>query len=299
MEKLSLDSIRRDSIGKIFDIVSRGGSYTRAAIAAETELSVMTVGKLTDILEKSSALIQEKRESESVGRKSSAYRLNDKLGIMVFDLTGKINKIYIFDLLLSLKSEHEFELENCSNAAAEAFFDFTGDGEQIIGSVCLLPDSCEPDLYKRFCGLYGHRPELAEVNSRAAAIANASRFDASSSIHIFVDGGNVTGGAIIRDGQVMRGSFGHAGDIKRLSALGYDLPNTIAAASLVLDPELVRVECRNTDERDRLRIQLTDVLDTLLSDYEFQLVVESCDEGRSAAYGAALLMRAKWINGLA
>lgn len=296
VERLNLDSIKRESLGRIFDVLARGGSYTRAELAAETELSLMTVGKIAELLTSHGALIQKKQTSESVGRKSAVCSLNPNLFMMVYDLSAQPCRLSVINILAEVQGEYEFDFESMNEVSASAFIEFAGRGE-LIGTALLISDADE-EIRERFCQLLGRRPELCELCDRASAVANAARFDAGISVHIRVGGDGEIGGAIVDGGRLLGGGFGRAGDFRRLKELCGGLSQAIAAVCLTLDPELVRVECADESVCRELLQTLPGELQTLAGRSERSLVIETSAESRSAAIGAALMLRSRWVDSL-
>ena len=297
VERLNLDSIKHESLGRIFDVLARGGSYTRAELAAETELSLMTVGKIAELLTSHGALIQKKQTSESVGRKSAVCSLNPNLFMMVYDLSARPWRLSVIDILSEVRGEYEFDSESMNEISAAAFIEFAGRGGELIGTALLISDA-EEGIRERFCQLLGRCPELCEMCDRASAVANAARFDAGISVHIRVGGDGEIGGAIVDGGRLLGGGFGRAGDFRRLKELAGGLSQAIAAVCLTLDPELVRVECADESVCRELRQTLPGELQTLAGRSERSLVIETSAESRSAAIGAALMLRSRWVDSL-
>lgn len=76
MEKTSLNSIKRESIKAIFNVVASKDQVSRSEIAGQTGLSLMTVGKVVDALIERGILNQTKEVKSSSGRRAGLVRLN-------------------------------------------------------------------------------------------------------------------------------------------------------------------------------------------------------------------------------
>ena len=61
LERLKLESIRRESIESTFNVIAKRGDLTRAELAKATGLSLMTIGKSVELLERNLALMSYKR----------------------------------------------------------------------------------------------------------------------------------------------------------------------------------------------------------------------------------------------
>lgn len=82
-----LGSIKKESVRNIFSSVCENGQVSRAQIAKETGLSLMTVGKAVDELLCLGYVSQEKENKSNAGRKAGLVFVNPEKFILVLDLT--------------------------------------------------------------------------------------------------------------------------------------------------------------------------------------------------------------------
>ena len=103
MADFTLSAIRQDTTKRIFHIITENESMTRQEIAEKADFSLMTVGKITDILYEKNILIYEKSEQTKIGRKAEIVRLQNKLFELVLIFSGKKAEIILCDFLLNTK----------------------------------------------------------------------------------------------------------------------------------------------------------------------------------------------------
>ncbi len=102
VDKYTLSGMRRDSIKRIFSVISKAKKITRHGIAQTTGLSLMTVGKITEILLDKRAVRYEKSEGLGVGRKVEYIALYEKLYEISLVISGEYIMAAIFDFHLNL-----------------------------------------------------------------------------------------------------------------------------------------------------------------------------------------------------
>ncbi len=105
MEKTNQQHIRRENTRAIFSAITEVKEISRADIAAKTGLSLMTVGKVADLLDALGIVRQEKDERVSAGRKARLITYNPYLHLLVLDLTSVNFTLRVLDLSLSLIDE--------------------------------------------------------------------------------------------------------------------------------------------------------------------------------------------------
>ena len=89
INKLNLHSIKHENIIRIFNtITTYHTKISRADIAAESDLSIMTVGKVVDAFITSGILTQSKEIKGSAGRKAGLVMLNSERISFIIDLTS-------------------------------------------------------------------------------------------------------------------------------------------------------------------------------------------------------------------
>ncbi len=95
MEKSSFSTIKYDSITEILNLIINQEKISRSEIAAETGLSLMTVGKAADALLNSGIIIQSKETRSAAGRKTELINLNPLYFSIILDLKEKPFHAYI------------------------------------------------------------------------------------------------------------------------------------------------------------------------------------------------------------
>ncbi len=98
MKNNTLQSIRWENTLSIFRIIAEDGPVSRAEIADQTGLSLMTVGKTADILLSHDVAHQTKDAQPHAGRRAGALTLNDELYFIVFDYSDTVHHCTILDL---------------------------------------------------------------------------------------------------------------------------------------------------------------------------------------------------------
>lgn len=102
MGPMSLKSIRMESIKSIFRAVAAADQISRAQIAAQTGLSLVTVGKVADTLLSMDVFLQEKQVKNTAGRRAGLLRLHPDKYALILDLSCRPFRYSILDLRLGL-----------------------------------------------------------------------------------------------------------------------------------------------------------------------------------------------------
>lgn len=231
MHPTDQNAIKRHNIGNIFDALRRG-ERTRSELSAETGLSLMTVGKLVDLLTDAGLTTQQKIRAASAGRSSLSCRTADR-SMLVYDLSDGMS-VSSVDILTNIKSKYSTDRENFALTAAEAFFDASKNGD-LVGRALILPDKAPDEAARLFASLEPNRPDAAITRTKAAALATCS--DEPLSVFIAVsDALDVISGAVTADNQLLGGLFAQT-DFARLGT-----PEAVIdAAEALLAPSIIRV----------------------------------------------------------
>lgn len=100
MEKLQLHGIKPENVKSILiDIASRNKS-ARSLIAKDTSLSVMTVGKVADILLEAGIITEEKSDRVCIGRRAGLLSVKGEMYAAVIDLSERVFRLNIADMML-------------------------------------------------------------------------------------------------------------------------------------------------------------------------------------------------------
>ena len=294
MERLKLESIRRESIESTFNVIAKRGDLTRAELAKATGLSQMTIGKSVELLERNLALISYKKPTDSPGRKSTVCSLNKNCVMLIYDLSEMPNKLYIRDLTLGGVAEYDFDSENPVETEMTAFIEYLSE-RNVIGTACVVPDN-NVNIASNFTDKLGRLPELVVSRTDARAIARDSSYDFETGVYIFIDNELKSNGAIVHNGRIIDGDHGNAIRVDHLTELLGSLDVSIAAICMTIDPGIIHIEFGDGGRQnaDRLRDNLT----RLIGKSKCEIVVCAIPSGSEVPEGAARMLRDQWIRGL-
>ncbi|MBR4295461.1 MAG: ROK family protein [Clostridia bacterium] len=85
--KTSQANIKNENMKAIFSYIASSDGISRAEIAQKTSLSLMTVGKVADLLIERGLVTQAKPATGNAGRRAGMLEVSDKLFILCFDLS--------------------------------------------------------------------------------------------------------------------------------------------------------------------------------------------------------------------
>lgn len=113
MSNISLKSIKYESIKAIFASIADSDRISRAEIAANTGLSLVTVGKIADALLDTEIICQVKEIRSQAGRRAGVLRINEAKFVVIFDLTAYNFILSILDLRMHQlhNSEYKYKTE--------------------------------------------------------------------------------------------------------------------------------------------------------------------------------------------
>lgn len=214
MREPGLAAIRRESVGKIFEVLSDGGLHSRTELAEGSGLSLMTVGKVIGLLESASLVTQKKEDTASAGRKSSLCALDKSKSCVVIGESS----VFVVNL--------------CGEVTRGIPFD--GDpGMTVMGAVL---DLDEPFGVGRIA--YENAPFVnfpADITLDPHRAAALGRFE-NSGVYIRLSGDStVSGAAVVIGGRLFEGARGLAGR-------GCDTLLKAVFAAEFLDPDEIAVE---------------------------------------------------------
>lgn len=288
IDRVDLGTIRRASIGAVFDILSNGESVSRAKLASMSGLSLVTVGKAVELLEKAGAVVQQKEVSRAAGRRSSLCCLDRGRSMMIYDFSDA-RRLCTVDILTNITGNYSLDgadREEFAQISAQAFFSAASGGE-LIGRGLILPDGCTSDA--GFERQNGGSADISESSVRVCALASAKAGERSSVYFRLDPDLRLTSCAIISDNRLCRGSTGCAGDVSGF--LGVELIDAARAVCRLVDPEVMRFETPDGAERGRLAESLCGCglsaeVDVVVSDHT------------RAVKGMAKLLISKWLDEL-
>lgn len=298
MERLKLESIKRESVESTFNILARGGVFTRAELAEATGLSLMTIGKSVEMLERNKALISHKKPSDKVGRKSAICQLNTNCVMLVYDLFKIPNRLHLCDIMLNVFASYDLDPNNPVETEMNAFIEQLNE-RSVIGTACVLPDDGGEASENVFIERLGRKPDLIINGTDARAISCASRFDTETGVFIFVDNHtDRVSGSIVYRGDIIKGDHGSANRIDLLVKMLGNFEKSIAAICLLIDPSLIHIECSTDSCRAGISGIIESELTQLTGSDEREIIVETTVNGYDAVNGAARLLRSLWVRGL-
>ncbi len=103
MERVSLSGIKKDSFVSILNSIVKKEKISRAEIAEQTNLSLMTVGKAVDMLLDQHVIAQTKETKHIAGRKAGLVCMHPSKYIMLIDLTCRDFTMTVLGASLSVR----------------------------------------------------------------------------------------------------------------------------------------------------------------------------------------------------
>ena len=98
MAKITLNLIKRDHVNAVLEAIARKQHNTKQEISAQTGLSLVTVGKITNTLGEAGVLVHGKNAEQKIGRRAEVLRVRQDWAIPVYDLSGTSFRFYITSL---------------------------------------------------------------------------------------------------------------------------------------------------------------------------------------------------------
>lgn len=287
MEHSYAQNIKQENISAVFSAIADAGKTSRAAIAAHTGLSLMTVGKIADALVDAGVLCQAKNGEVTPGRKARILACAPEHDLLLLDLTAKDFRLTVLDLSFNVRHDtrHTYDdgmlcEENLffflKNAAVGYLASHTA--AHFIGMTVLLPGTYDAQS-DRICG--SRIPELSPLHpgallreffpalsplmledTRAAAISaliESPRETSGSCLWLSLD--RPVSGALMVNGQLLTGSRGGGGRFGEITV----------GTNFTLDQALASLR-----EPDELAAALSTALYTLIALFDpAQILLES------------------------
>lgn len=285
----------KGSLMAVFDAICASGEVSRAAIADTTGFSLMSVGKAVDKLLTSGIVTEKKLAGGGVGRKSGAVSLEKSRGMILFDLTDS-PRVCATDIANNIISERGGkDVGELMLFAMNALFE--AGCTEIIGTAAVVPREKQDEARGVLDGAIGELPVMLISPSRAAAYANAKRFDFSEMAMFFtVDNCGRIDGALMYGDAVYTGAHGRGGDFTMLCLTRNAFADRISDICLITDPELIHVSCECESDVEGITEALSLALGErgFSDDVAINVIVELSDTCKSALDGAAFLLREKY-----
>ena len=242
MEKLDLHGIKPSNARSVLQTISFHELTSRAEVAAETGLSLMTVGKVVDLLLDADILVQQKEERISAGRRAGLLSLNRQRYCMVLDLSESAFRRNIIDITLSstdistfkydrnfyydqnlylfLKQTKEYldehpELDDNFGVGITIPGIYIADEDRITRSK--IPELDHIPIKATAERILGRPVSLIMKNVEAAAISNVTNYiDYRDRVIIYMFMGESVDGAVCRYGEITKGAHSFECDFGRM-----------------------------------------------------------------------------------
>ena len=108
MENISLKSIKWESIRSIFHAIAFSEKISRAQIAEQTGLSLMTVGKVADALLDMNIIVQNKETRSTAGRRAGMLRVAADKYAVILDLTNRDFRMVVINMRLEVLDKYHY-----------------------------------------------------------------------------------------------------------------------------------------------------------------------------------------------
>lgn len=239
MENINLRSIRWESIKSVFLSIAKSEKISRADISADTDLSLMTVGKVADALMNIEAIEQYKESKNSAGRRAGLLSIKQNIFSIILDLRTKDFVCCLMDLRLNAMKKIPYSYVDsmpfCENL--DRFLDTVSSfvSTHMSDGVCIgvgaaIPGSYIPTTNQSYCRdlpeldtvdlaqtIRKYFPNLPlEIDSayNAAAVSQIQQIRDYKDKVIFCwcVTENSIRGAIVPNGKVLHGAHHSAGD---------------------------------------------------------------------------------------
>ena len=285
---------QNNSIMAIFEAVCEAGEISRARISDITGFSLVTVGKVVDLLCDCGIVTEYKQTSGAVGRKSGICKLINSSGMLIFDLTGE-PCARLYDISLSLCDEYT-DGSVCDMMARGLMRFGEMLGGELMGVGCIVPDGEAEHGCLQISDALGVSPEIITVSSRAYALANAKRFDYNGmAVFVRTHGDGGVDGAIMYGGRLYTGAHGGAGDLSAFIPSRDMLYPKLTELCHILDPELIHISFETDAECTAAEAELDSIFRGSFGERAPRIIVEPGILCRSASGGAALMLREKYL----
>lgn len=259
MERINLSSIKKESVRAIFQAITEKDKISRAEIAEQTGLSLMTVGKVVDALLERGVVCQSKESKTAAGRKAGLVSLGTQKFLLVIDITSRNFSMVVIDFTLDVADRVSYEY-NTDFYCEENFYLFMKNVkiyilrnlnmEDCIGIGVLLPDGYDEE---KDIADASRVPELTGIHIRAiisdvlrcpvdllqkdvlaAAASNLTELENGDSLSVaYICLSDTVSGTLFSGGKALRSHSGYAGDIGRAAAAnGKTLRDSFASKGL-------------------------------------------------------------------
>lgn len=290
-------SAEHRSLLSVFETVASCGEVNRAQLSNMTGFSQVTVGKAVDTLDAIGVLTQYKQERGSVGRKSGICRLNNNLGMLLFEIEENRTRVRICGISLDVHEEYVDDRTFVDSfiTGFTKYAEYFKDG--FIGIGCVVPDGMTDKYLPMVKDVLGQPPEVIMEKSRAFAAANAFRFDAEGfALYLRMHADRCFSGSLLYNGKLFYGAHGCAGAFTRMSLTSDCIGDKLADVCTILDPALIYITCDDESVCDDIMGVVSDrLISACTCDTIPSVIVESITSCRDELEGAARLIRERYV----
>ncbi len=237
LERIGLNTIKTESVRAVFSSIAKEKMLSRAAIAEATSLSLMTVGKVADLLLARGVLVQSVEAKASAGRRAGVLCLNPDKRFFVLDMSSRAFSFTVLDTALDVTETVEytyntaFDLsENISlflkNVKIYILRNLTegqavGVGLLVSGAYCAVDDTVrgsrifdmETVHLKQMTEEVLALPVFAVENGMSSAVTALSAHAEEGKVAAYLSLGETLEGALFSNGTILCGRDGYAGNI--------------------------------------------------------------------------------------
>jgi len=230
---MNLKTIKWESVKSIFNAIAGKEQVSRAQVSAETNLSLVTVGKVADALLNMNIITQEKQIRGSAGRRAGLLSINTEKFVLILDLSCPVFRFSVLNLGLGLieKNRYSCQRDRFLDENIQQFFKDTslhmnraynmdncfGIGISLPGPYNPETDTTDTNVSGEFRNIHiramaekyfpGY-PILLDACANVAALSNISAVpdhSHKSILYWFIGEENTTGSLMV-NGSFIRGS---------------------------------------------------------------------------------------------
>lgn len=232
MGPMNMKSIRWESVKAIFHAIAAADQVSRAQIAGQTGLSLVTVGKVVDTLLDMGILTQEKQVRATVGRRAGLLQIHPDRFALNLDLSCLPFRFSVLDLRLGLREKvrrpccevgsvidelhafleealthvvEHYDLSNCFGIGVSLPGRYDADADRICAPrVPGMEDiAIREEVERVFTGF----PLFLEASENAAALSHIAAIENSEEKNIlyWFLGEEITTGAFLAGGRFLHG----------------------------------------------------------------------------------------------
>jgi len=247
MSSKCMHRTRTEHLLSSFSVIADNPGITRSALAEMTSLSLMTAGKIADILCRLGAVTQTAASASRAGRHSQCLRVSGNRYAVILNLTSRNFDAVFMDLNLSeiLRHTHPYSEdfyfeENWQMFLSEVLL-LTKRMENMgecIGIAACVPGTYDPDTDRTnspcfpawnrlsvrgyIAQVFAHRNIIVQAASHAGAAAvlpSVSDAQNKTVLYCRIDK-HALSGAVVHGGAVRSGAHGTAGDLGAMAVQG-------------------------------------------------------------------------------